>query len=44
MKKVINIYSAQQLINRWKYIDPDDEFKSFDGYALIPNFKPRDKG
>lgn len=41
MKKVINIYSAQQLINRWKYIDPDDEFKSFDGYALIPDFKPK---
>jgi len=39
--KVINIYSAKQLISRWKYIDPDDEFKSFDGYALIPNFKPR---
>jgi len=41
MKKVINIYSSTQLINRWKYIDPYDEFRSFDGYALIPNFKPR---
>jgi len=39
--KVINIYSAKQLLSRWKFIDPDDEFKSFDGYALIPNFKPR---
>ena len=39
--KVINIYSATQLIQRWKYIDPDDKFKSFDGYAIIPNFKPR---
>ena len=39
--KVIHIYSAQQIINRWKYIDPDDEFKSFDGYALMPNFKIR---
>lgn len=39
--KVINIYTAKQLINRWKYIDTDDGFKSFDGYALIPNFKPR---
>lgn len=39
--KVINVYSAKQLISRWKYIDPDDEFKSFDGYALIPYFKPR---
>jgi ABC-type bacteriocin/lantibiotic exporter with double-glycine peptidase domain len=39
--KVINIYSAKQLINRWKFIDPDDEFKSFDGYAVMPNFKTR---
>ena len=41
MDKVINIYSAKQLISRWKFIDPDDEFKSFDGYALMPNFKIR---
>ncbi|OGU68784.1 MAG: hypothetical protein A2W30_08260 [Ignavibacteria bacterium RBG_16_36_9] len=39
--KVINIYSSKQLLSRWKFIDPEDEFKSFDGYALIPNFKPR---
>jgi len=39
--KVINIYSAKQLINRWKFIDPDNEFKSFDGYAVMPNFKTR---
>ncbi|NUM62463.1 MAG: hypothetical protein HUU44_10000, partial [Ignavibacteriaceae bacterium] len=39
--KVIRIYSTKQLLSRWKFIDPDDEFKSFDGYALIPNFKPR---
>lgn len=37
--KVINIFTANQIIRRWKYIDPDDEFVSFDGYALIPNFK-----
>jgi len=37
--KVINIYSSNQLVRRWKYIDPDDEFISFDGYALIPYFK-----
>ncbi|MDH3268967.1 MAG: hypothetical protein OEM46_08950 [Ignavibacteria bacterium] len=41
VKKVIHIYTTQQIINRWKYIDPDDEFKSFDGYALVPNFKPK---
>ncbi len=37
--KVIVVYSARQLTKRWKYIDPDNEFKSFDGYALIPEFK-----
>lgn len=39
--KVININSANQLIKRWKYVDPENEFTSFDGYALIPNFKIR---
>jgi hypothetical protein len=37
--KVIVVYSARQLTKRWKYIDPDNDFKSFDGYALIPEFK-----
>ncbi|MCW8813901.1 MAG: hypothetical protein OQJ93_00320 [Ignavibacteriaceae bacterium] len=37
--RVINIYSAGQLARRWKYLDPDDDFISYDGYALIPNFK-----
>ena len=37
--KVINIYTSNQLARRWKYVDPDDDFISFDGYALIPNFK-----
>lgn len=39
--KVIGVYSARQITSRWKYIDPDNDFKSFDGYALIPNFKIR---
>ena len=39
--RVINIYSARQLTRRWKYLDPDDEFISFDGYAVIPNFKTK---
>ncbi len=39
--KVIGVYSVRQIISRWKYIDPDNDFKSFDGYALIPNFKIR---
>jgi len=41
LDKVIKIYSTNQIIKRWKFIDPDNEFKSFDGYALIPNFKIR---
>jgi len=39
--RVINIYSARQLARRWKYLDPDDDFISYDGYALIPNFKTK---
>jgi len=42
--KVINIYSANQITRRWKYDDPDNSFfRSYDGYALIPNFKPLTK-
>ena len=37
--RVINIYSTRQLVRRWKYLDPDNDFISYDGYALIPNFK-----
>ena len=39
--RVINIYTTRQLTRRWKYLDPDDEFISFDGYAVIPNFKTK---
>ncbi|GAB4299290.1 MAG: hypothetical protein Kow0098_25600 [Ignavibacteriaceae bacterium] len=39
LEKVIVIYSAAQLIKRWKYIDDETGYKSYDGYALIPNFK-----
>jgi hypothetical protein len=39
-EKVITINSAIQITRRWKYDDPDNSFfRSFDGYALIPNFK-----
>ncbi len=42
--KVINIYSANQITRRWKYDDPDNSyFRSYDGYALIPNFKTSTK-
>ena len=38
--KVIGIKSANQISRRWKYDDPDSSyFRSYDGYAVIPNFK-----
>jgi hypothetical protein len=43
LDKVIVVYSANQIIKRWKYIEYDDDLKSFDGYALIPNFKVKTK-
>ncbi len=39
LDKVIKIYSANQIARRWKYDDPDNSFRSYDGYAVIPNFK-----
>jgi hypothetical protein len=39
LENVITIYSANQIARRWKYIDPDNSFRSYDGYALIPNFR-----
>ena len=37
LDRVITINSANQISNRWKYIE--NSFRSYDGYALIPNFK-----
>ena len=37
LDKVVTIYSANQISRRWKYIE--NSFRSYDGYALIPNFK-----
>jgi hypothetical protein len=39
LDKVVTIYSANQITRRWKYIDPDNSFRSYDGYALIPKFR-----
>ncbi|MEJ2507230.1 MAG: hypothetical protein P8Y81_13300 [Ignavibacteriaceae bacterium] len=39
LDKVITINSANQILRRWKYIDPDNSFRSYDGYALVPQFK-----
>jgi len=39
LDRVITINSSNQITRRWKYIEKDDSFRSYDGYALIPNFK-----
>ncbi len=43
LDKVIVIYSARQLTKRWKYIDDETGYTSYDGYALYSKFKPRTK-
>ncbi len=43
LDKVIVIYSARQLTKRWKYIDDETGYTSYDGYALSSRFKPRTK-
>ena len=43
LDKVIVIYSARQLTKRWKYIDDETDYTSYDGYALSSKFKPRTK-
>jgi hypothetical protein len=40
LDKVIVIYSAHQLIKRWKYVDDESDFVSYDGYALTSKIKP----
>jgi len=39
MEKVITIYTPIQLLKRWKYFDEENEKVSYDGYAIIPQFK-----
>lgn len=43
LDKVIVIYTARQLLKRWKYVDEETGFTSYDGYALSSKFKPRTK-
>ncbi len=43
LDKVIVIYSATQLAKRWKYIEEDTGYSSYDGYAIIPKFKIKTK-
>lgn len=39
LEKVITIYTVNQLLKRWIYVDPETGFTSYDGYALAPKFK-----
>jgi len=41
LDKVIVIYTANQLLKRWKY--KEDDTVSYDGYALTSKFKPMSK-
>ena len=40
LDKVITTYSSSSLLKRWKYVDSDNGFESYDGYALTSKFKP----
>ena len=39
LEKVIVIYSAKQLLKRWKFVEDESGEISYDGYALTPKFK-----
>jgi hypothetical protein len=43
LDKVIVIYTAKQLLKRWKYIDTENGFVSYDGYALSSKTKALSK-
>lgn len=43
LDKVIVIYSPRQLLKRWKYVDDETGYTSYDGYALYSKFRPRTK-
>ncbi|MBA4405828.1 hypothetical protein C0389_00995 [bacterium] len=39
LDKVVSIQTSTQLARRWKYIEKGTGIRSFDGYALLPQFK-----
>ena len=43
LDKVIIILTANQLKKRWKYTDEDTGEISYDGYSLVPSYKPNSK-
>ncbi len=39
LEKVVVIYTPYQLLKRWKFIDDESGYTSYDGYAVTPKFK-----
>lgn len=39
LDKVISVQTPTHLLRTWKYMEKDTGIKSFDGYAIIPQFK-----
>ncbi len=40
LDKVIIILSENQLLKRWKYVEDETGYISYDGYAVTPKYKP----
>lgn len=43
LEKVIQITPASKLLKRWKYRSEEENYTSYDGYALTPKFRPQTK-
>jgi hypothetical protein len=39
LDKVVSVQTSFSLMRSWKYIEKDNDLRSYDGYALIPKFK-----
>ncbi len=43
LEKVIVTYSSRQLLKRWRYYEQENQFESYDGYALMSDIKVETK-
>ncbi len=43
LDKVIVILTENQLLKRWKYVEDENGYISYDGYAVTPKYKPISK-
>ena len=39
LDKVVSVLTSNSLLRSWKYVEKDNDLRSYDGYALIPKFK-----